>query len=238
MRVLFNNLRSISEPYTVSLGLLGGWLSFLNCYHKDCEETIRLTRTFLVEIAIFESTFVGAYASLLSSVEFLEWVQNNPRFPRCNVESEKAFILNDKWVERETADEHIADAKLCVKREDLSTDHINLKREEEIRLSQPDNDLDFDRERSSIIQKHIAQDMRLNQYPQLPIEGVTNTLKRWDDAGRHLGWQPLTIRKLRETERFMTVLRQAIAENQTQEDGDYAEILWSQGEQFWGHRRF
>ena len=231
-RILFHNLRSISEHYTVSLGLLGGWLSFLNRNHNDCEETIQLVRLFLLEIAIFESIFAGAYASLLGSVEFLDWVERNPRFRPCTAEDDKPYRLNATWAGPEVADEFIAQAKLRVKREDLSTDHINLKREEKARLSQPNFDLGFDRDRSSIIQEHIAQDMRLNENPPLSIEGITNTLKRWDDAGRHLAWAPLTVRKLQETERLMTRLHQIIAENRTQEDEDYAEILWSRGEQF------
>ena len=187
--ILFYNLRSISEHYTVSLGLLGGWLSFLNRSHNDCEDTIQLTGAFLVEIAIVESIFTRAYATVLASAEFLEWLQSNPRFSPCTAESDKAFILNHRWVQRESADEFVAEAKLRVKREDLSTEHINLKREEEARLSQPDDDLDFDHDRSSIIQEHIVQDMCLNENPPLSLEGITNTLKRWENAGRHLGWQ-------------------------------------------------
>ena len=231
-RILFHNLRSISEHYTVSLGLLGGWLSFLNRNHNDCEETIQSVRLFLVEIAIFESIFAGAYASLLTSVEFLDWVERNPRFRPCTAEDDKPYRLNATWAGPEAADESVAEAKLSVKREDLSTDHINLKREEKARLSQSNHDLEFDYDRSAIIQDHIAQDMRLNENPPLSIEGITNTLKRWEDAGRHLAWAPLTVRKLQETERLMTRLHQIIAENRTQEDEDYAEILWSHGEQF------
>ena len=236
-QTLFSNVRSISEHYTVSLGLLGGWLSFLNRSHGDCEDTIQLAQTFLVEIAIFESIFARSYASTLGSVEFLGWLQSNPRFSPCTAESDKAFILNHEWVQRESADEFVAEAKSRVKREDLSTQHVNLKREEEARLSKLDNDQDFDRNRSAIIQDHIAHDMRLNENPPLSLEGIKKTLERWENAGRHLGWQPLTVRKLEETERLMTVLRQAIAENQTHEDQDYSEILWSQGGQFWEHRR-
>ena len=235
-QTLFSNVRSISEHYTVSLGLLGGWLSFLNRFHGECEDTIQLTGTFLVEIAIFESIFARAYASTLGSVEFLGWLQRNPRFPPCTAESDKAFILNHEWVQRESADEFVAEAKSRVTREDLSTQHFNLKREEEARLSKPGNDLDFDHDRSATIQEHIAQDMRLNEMPPLSLAGIKNTLERWENAGRHLGWQPLTVRKFEETERLMTVLRQAIAENQTHEDEDYAEILWSQGGIFWGQR--
>ena len=58
-RTLFHNLRSISERYTVALGLLGGCLSFLYKSCKACEDTIDLTRTFLIEIAIFDSTLSG-----------------------------------------------------------------------------------------------------------------------------------------------------------------------------------
>ncbi len=231
-QTLFSNVRSISEHYTVSLGLLGGWLSFLNRSHGDCEDTIQLAQTFLVEIAIFESIFARSYASTLGSAEFLGWLQSNPRFPPCTAESDKAFILNHEWVQRESADEFVAEAKSRVTREDLSTQHFNLKREEEARLSKPGNDLDFDHDRSATIQEHIAHNMRLNEMPPLSLAGIKNTLKRWENAGRHLGWQSLTVRKLEETERLMTVLRQAIAENQTHEDEDYAEILWSQGEQF------
>ena len=163
--VLFYNLRSISEHHTMSLGLLGGWLSFLNRSYNDCEDIIQLTGTFLVAIAIFESIFTRAYATLLASAEFLEWLQSNPRFSPCTAESDKALILSRSWVQRESAEEFVAEAKLRVTRKDLSTEHINLKREEEARFSQPEADLDFDHNRSSIIQEHIVQDMRLNENP-------------------------------------------------------------------------
>ena len=138
--------------------------------------------------------------------------------------------MNTKWAKQEAADEFVTEAKSRVSRDDLSTDQVNLKRGEAERLSQLNHDLEFDCDRSSIIQHHIAQNMRLNHYPPVSLEGIKNTLKKWDDAGRHLGWQPLTVRKLQETERLMTLLHQIVAENHTQEDEDYAEILWDQRE--------
>ena len=229
-RILFHNLSSIFEHYSGSLGLLGGWLAFLNESYDDCEETIRLTRTFLLEIAIFESVFAGAYTRFLASAEYHDWVERNPRVEAPVAEYDRAFRLNTKWAKQEAADEFVTEAKSRVSRDDLSTDQVNLKRGEAERLSQLNHDLEFDCDRSSIIQHHIAQNMRLNHYPPVSLEGIKNTLKKWDDAGRHLGWQPLTVRKLQETERLMTLLHQIVAENHTQEDEDYAEILWDQRE--------
>ncbi|MDE0040991.1 MAG: hypothetical protein OXT74_03075 [Candidatus Poribacteria bacterium] len=235
-RILFHNLRSISEHYTVALGLLGGCLSFLYEFHKDCEDTIDLTRTFLVEIAIFHSTFVGAYARELGCIEFLDWVERNPRSKPQIGEYDKAFRLNAAWAKGETADEHVNQAKLRVEREDLSSEHLNLIHEEKMRLSRHNHDLKFDYDKSSIIQAHIAQDMRLDKYSPLSLEGIKDTLKKWDDAGRHLGWQPLAIRRRQGFERLDRISAQAIAANRV-EDRHFAELLWTQGEQYWRMRK-
>ena len=126
-KYLFYNLRSISEHYTVALGLLGGCLSFLNRSYKDCKDTIQLTRTFLVEIAIFESVFADAYTRVLASAEFREWNERNPRVEAPVAEYDRAFRLNTKWAKQEAADEFVTEAKSRVSRDDLSTDHVNLK---------------------------------------------------------------------------------------------------------------
>ena len=228
---LFYNLRSISERYTVALGLLGGCLSFLNKSHKDCEDTIDLTRTFLVEIAIFDSTFADVYARELASIEFLDWVERNPRYKSAHAERDKAFTLNAAWARKEAADTYVNEAKLSAAGEDLSYEHLNLIHEEKKRLSQANHDLEFDADRSSIIEEHVAQDMHLNVHPPLSLKGIKNTLKKWDDAGRHLGWQPLVIRRHQEFEELDRVLAQAVAANPV-EDDDFAEILWTEGEQY------
>ena len=230
-QILFYNLRSISEHYTVALGLLGGCLSFLNKSHKDCKDTIRLTRTFLVEIAIFESVFADAYTRVLASAEFREWNERNPRVEAPVAEYDRAFRLNTKWAKQEAADEFVTEAKSRVSRDDLSTDHVNLKRGEAERLSQLNHDLEFDCDRSSIIQHHIAQNMRLNHYPPVSLEGINNTLKKWDAAGRHLGWKPLTIQRIQKFDRLISIAEQAVAANPVEEH-DFAEILWTDGEQY------
>ena len=228
---LFYNLRAISECYTVALGLLGGCLSFLYKSRKDCEDTIDLTRTLLIEIAIFDSTFAGAYARKLGGIEFLDWVERNPRSKPQIGEYDKAFRLNAAWAKGETADEHVNQAKLQVEREDLSSEHLNLVHEEKMRLSWHNHDLKFDYDRSSIIQEHIGQDMRLEKYFPVSLEGIENTLKKWDDAGRHLGWQPLAIRRRQEFDRLNRIAEQAVAANPV-EDNDFAELLWTGGEGF------
>ena len=228
---LFHNLRAISEHYTVALGLLGGCLSFLHKSRKDCEDTIDLTRTFLMEIAIFDSSFVGAYARKLGCIEFLDWVERTPRSKAQVGEYDKAFRLNAEWEKGETADEHVNQAKLRVEREDLSSEHLNLIHEEKKRLSRHNHDLKFDCDKSSIIQEHIAQDMRLDKYSPVSLEGIKNTLKKWDDAGRHLGWQPLAIRRRQEFDRLDRVAAQAVAANLV-EDYDFAEFLWTDGESY------
>ncbi len=228
-RTLFHNLRSISEHYTVALGLLGGCLSFLYKSRKDCEDTINLTRTFLIEIAIFDSTFAGAYARKLGCIEFLDWIERNPRSEPPVGEYDKAFRLNAAWAKEETADEHANQAKSRVEREDLSSEHLNLIHQEKMRLSRCNHDLAFDYDKSSIIQEHIAQDMRLDKYSPVSLEGIKNTLKKWDDAGRHLGWQLLAIRRRQEFDRLDRIAEQAVAANLV-EDNDFAELLWTDGE--------
>ena len=230
-QILFHNLRSILEHYTVALGLLGGCLSFLNRSHKDCKDTIRLTRTFLVEIAIFESIFARAFARELAAVEFLQWVERNPRSEPPLAEYDKAFTLNATWAEEEAADKYVNEAKLRVEREDLSSEHLNLIHEEKKRLSQPDYDPAFDHDRSSIIEEHVVQDMHLNEHPPLSLEGIKDTLKKWDDAGRHLGWKPLTIQRIQKFDRLISIAEQAVAANPVEEH-DFAEILWTDGEQY------
>ena len=217
----------------MALGLLGGCLSFLYKSRQDCEDTIDLARTFLVEVAIFDSTFAGRYARELGGIEFLDRVERNPRSKSPIGEYDKAFGLNAAWAKEETADEHVNQAKLRVEREDLPSEHLNLIHEEKVRLSRHNHDLEFDYNRSSIIQEHIAQDTRLDKYSPVSLEGIKNTLKKWDDAGRHLGWQPLAVRRRQEFDRLDAVANQAVASNLV-EDCDFAEILWTGGE---GYRR-
>ena len=231
-RTLFHNLRSISEHYTVSMGLLGGCLRFLNQSHKDCEDTIHLARRFLVEIAILDSTFADAYARELASIEFLQWVERNPRSEPPLAEYDKAFTLNAAWTKEKAADKYINEAKLQVKREELSSEHLNLIHEEKIRLSQPDHDLEFDHDKSAIIQEHIVEKMHLNEHPPLTLEGIKDTLNKWDDAGRHDGWQPLVMRRRHEFDRLNNILARAVAANPVEGD-QFAEILWTDGEQYW-----
>ena len=230
-QILFHNLRSISEHYTVALGLLGGCVSFLNKSHRDCKVTIQLTRTFLVEIAIYDSIFAAAYTRELATIEFLQWVERNPRSEPPTAEDDKAFTLKAEWAKGETADEYVNEAKLRVEREDLSCEHLNLIHEEKKRLSQPNHDLEFDYDRSSIIQEHIAQDMHLDQHQPLSLEGIKDTLKKWDAAGRHLAWHPLAIRRRQEFDRLSSVIEQSLAANPV-EDSDFAEILWTEGERY------
>lgn len=235
-RTLFHNLRSISEHYTVALGLLRGCLSFLNRSHEGCRDTIDLTRTFLVEIAIFDATFANAYTRELASIEFLDWLERNPRSKPQIGEYDKAFRLNAAWAKEETADEYVNEAKLRVERGDLSSEHLNLIHEEENRLSQCHHDLKFDYDKSSIIQEHIAQDMKLDKHSPLSLEGIKNTLKKWDDAGRHLGWHPLAIRRRQEFERLDRIAARAKAANPV-EDRDCTDILWMDGERHWRLRK-
>ena len=230
-QILFHNLRSISEHYTVALGLLGGCLSFLNKSHKDCKVTIQLTRTFLVEIAIYDSLFAAAYTRELASIEFLQWVERNPRSEPPLAEYDKAFTLNATWAKEEVAGKYVNEAKLRVERKDLSSEHLNLIHEEKKRLSQPDHDPEFDHDRSSIIEEHVAQDMHLNEHPPLSLEGIKDTLKKWDDAGRHLAWKPLTIQRIQKFDRLISIAEQAVAANPVEEH-DFAEILWTDGEQY------
>ena len=235
--VLYYNLRAISECYTVALGLLGGCLSFLNKSHKDCENTIELTRTFLVEIAIFDSTFSAAYARELVCTEFLDWVERNPRHKSALAERDKAFTLNGAWAKKQDADEYVNQAKLSVEREDLSSEHLNLIHEEKERLTQPNHDLEYDFDRARTIQGHIAKDMQLNTYPPVSFEGIKNTLKKWNDTGRHLGWHPLAIRRRQEFEGLDRMAAQAIAANRV-ENEDFADTLWTDGEQYRRMRKY
>ena len=232
-RIFYHNLHAISEHYALSLKLLGCWFTILNESNCLCEKTIGLARTFLLEIAIFDAQFAGVYDSALASLEFREWKEKNHRI----LDDYMEIGLNDRWLQKMCGDEFVVQAKSHVSHDALSPDQINLKREEQHRLSQPGHDLQFDYDRSAIIQDYIAQNIRLNEYPHLSLEGIKNTLKKWDNAGRHIGWQPLTVRQLQETERLITLVHQGMAKNRTQEDEDFAEILWTQGEQFWQHQR-
>ena len=189
-RIHFHRLQSISDRYNVSLGLLGGWLGFLHRCHEDSEGVIQMTQTFLLEIAVYESIFVAAYSTAIEGAEFREWLIRNPRFEAVTAGYDKAFTLNERWAQTEGADEFVAEAKSRVERDDLSTDHLHLKRTEAHRQSHCNHDLQYDDDRSSIIEEHIAQDMCLNRSPPLSLTGIENTIKKWNGAGRHLGWDP------------------------------------------------
>ena len=211
-RWLFWCLSSISDHYSVSLEVLGGWSSFLSRSHQDCDETIQLTRLLLVEIAIFEFTFTASYSEQLASAEYREWL-------------EKKYADEAPYAQKEAPEKDVADAKLRVKRADLSSEHLNLVHEEQERLSHPDHDLEFDHDRSSEIRENIAQDTDLNDLHPLSLEGIKDTLKRWDNAGRHRGWKSLVIRRRQEFDRLDRIADQARAANPV-EDRDFAETLW------------
>ena len=226
----FHTLQSISDRYNVSLGLLGGWLGYLNRSHKDNKAVIQLTETFLLEIAVYESIFVDAHSSALESVEFREWLVRNPRVEAVTPGYDKAFTLNERWAQTEGADQFVAEAKSRVERDDLSTDHLHLKRTEAHRLSHCNHDLQYDDDRSSIMEEHIAQDMCLNQSPPLSLEGIENTIKKWDDAGRHLGWEPLAVAKRKQWDKIIASARRAAEASRTDADEDFGEILWRERE--------
>ncbi len=233
----FHHLRSISEHYDVSLGLLGGWLGFLNRSHQDNKTVIQLTGTFLLEIAVYESTFMAVHSTVLDSLEYREWHVRNPRMEAPMAEYDKAFTLNETWANTEGADQFVAEAKLTVERDDLSADHLRLKRAEARRLSHRNHDLEYDDHRSSIIEKHIAQDMCLNQSPPLSLEGIENTIKKWDDAGRHLGWEPLALAKRKLWDEIMAMARRNVEDSRVDTDEDFAEILWRERENPWKQRK-
>ena len=233
----FHRLRSISEHYDVSLGLLGGWLGFLNRSHQDNKTVIQLTGTFLLEIAVFESTFMAVHSTALESVEFGEWLVRNPRFERMNEESDKAYTLNERWANTEGADQFVAEAKLTVERDDLSADHLHLKRAEARRLSHRNHDLEYDDDRSSIIEERIAQDMSLDKYDPLSLNGIENTIKKWDDAGRHLGWEPLAVARRKQWDDIVDIARRSVEDSRANADEDFCEILWRERENPWKQKK-
>ena len=229
----FHRLRSISEHYDVSLGLLGGWMGFLNRSHQDNKTVIQLTGTFLLEIAVFESTFMAVHSTVLDSLEYREWHVRNPRMEAPMAEYDKAFTLNERWANTEGADQFVAEAKLTVERDDLSADHLHLKRAEARRLSHRNHDLEYDDHRSSIIEEHIAQDMSLNRSDPLSLKGIENTIKKWDDAGRHLGWEPLAVAKRKLWDEIMDMARRNIEDSREDTDEDFAKIHWRERENPW-----
>ena len=229
----FHRLRSISEHYDVSLGLLGGWMGFLNRSHQNNKTVIQLTETFLLEIAVFESTFMAVHSTALGSVEFGEWLVRNPRFEPVSAEYDKAFTLNETWAQTEGADQFVAEAKLTVERDDLSADHLHLKRAEARRLSHRNHDLEYDDDRSSIIEEHIAQDMSLNQSPPLSLEGIENTITKWDNACRHLGWEPLAVARRKQWDEITDIARRNVEDSREYTDEDFCEILWRERENLW-----
>ncbi len=229
----FHSLQSISEHYDVSLGLLGGWMGFLNRSHQDNKTVIQLTGTFLLEIAVFESTFMAVHSTALESVEFGEWLVRNPRFEPVSAEYDKAFTLNETWAQTEGAEQFVAEAKSRVGRDDLSAVHLNLKREEATRLSRRNHDLQYDDDRSSIIEEHIAQDMSLNRSPPLSLKCIEDTIKKWDDTGRHLGWEPLAVARRKQWDEMMNIARRSVEDSREDTDEDFAEILWRERENPW-----
>ncbi|MDE0506184.1 MAG: hypothetical protein OXI86_19080, partial [Candidatus Poribacteria bacterium] len=228
----FYELRSISERYTVSLALLGGYLCFLNRSRNECEDAALLAQTFLTEIAIYDSIFASAHARELQSYEYLDWIDRHPRFEPLIDDYDEAFALNAAWVKKEDADDQVNEAKLRVEHQKLPSEYLSLILEEEVRLSQPNHDLEYDFHRSWIIQKHIAGAMQPDLHPPVSIEGIMKILKKWDDAGRHLGWQSLVIQRCQELERLDKLIAH-VDEADPVEDDDFAETLWNQGEQFW-----
>ena len=236
-RIHFHRLQSISEHYDVSLGLLGGWMGFLNRSHQDNKTVIQLTGTFLLEIAVFESTFMAVHSTVLDSLEYREWHVRNPRMEAPMAEYDKAFTLNETWAQQEGADQFVAEAKLSVERDDLSADHLHLKRAELRRLSHRNHDLQYDDHRSSIIEEHIAQDMCLNQSPPLSLKGIENTIRKWDDAGRHLGWEPLAVARRKLWDDIVDIARRNVEDNREDTDEDFAKILWRERENPWKQKK-
>ena len=236
-RIHFHRLQSISEHYDVSLGLLGGWMGFLNRSHQDNKTVIQLTGTFLLEIAVYESTFMAVHSTVLDSLEYREWHVRNPRMEAPMLEYDKAFRLNETWANTEGADQFVAEAKLTVERDDLSADHLHLKRAEARRLSHRNHDLEYDGHRSSIIEEHIAQDMCLNQSPPLSLKGIENTIKKWDDADRHLGWEPLAVARRKQWDEITDIARRNVEDSRADTDEDFAEILWRERENPWKQKK-
>ena len=233
----FHRLRSISEHYDVSLGLLGGWMGFLNRSHQDNKTVIQLTGTFLLEIAAFESIFVDTYSTALESVEFGEWLVRNPRYGPVMAKDDKAFTLNERWAQTEAADQFVAEAKLTVERDDLSADHLHLKRAEARRLSHRNHDLEYDDDRSSIIEEHIAEDMSLDKFAPLSLEGIENTITKWDNACRHLGWEPLAVARRKQWDEIVDIARRNVEDSREDADEDFAEILWRERENPWKQKK-
>ena len=208
-------------------------MGFLNRSHQDNQTAIQLTETFLLEIAVFESTFMAVHSTALESVEFREWLVQNPRFEPITAECDKAFRLNERWAQTEGADQFVAEAKSRVGRDGLSADHHDLKREEATRLSRRNHDLQYDDDRSSIIEEHIAQDMCLDKFAPLSLNGIENTIKKWDDAGRHLGWEPLAVARRKQWDDITDMARRNIEDSRADADEDFCERLWRERENLW-----
>lgn len=231
-RTLFHNLHSISEHHCLALRFLGGFVSFLYKTHTDCQDTIELTRTFIVEIAIFDAAFVGAYAGVLEGEEFLDWVENIPPYEPMMAEDHADSTAADAWAKEDGVDDHLNEAKLRVEHKELSSEQLNLLHEEKKRLARSNHDLEYDLERSCIIHEHIAENMQLKAYPPVSFAGIKDTLKKWDDAGRHLGWHPLVNRRRQENERFISWLADGLKVN-SDDDNNFAETLWTEREFNW-----
>ena len=232
----YTNLRTMTECYAVSIGLLGGWLSFLCRSHADCHDTIHLTETFLLEISILETVFLAVNDTELQTAEYRTWIQRHPRRALMTAEQDKAYVLHNKWLPYEAdADKFQTDARSRVKREDLSDDHITLKREEAARLSEPHPDLKFDRHRSLIIQDHIKRHMWLQPFPPLSIESINDALNKWDETGRHRRWEPIATREIKESERRMAETERISAAHNSEDDEDYATKLWGYADRWHQH---
>ena len=222
----FTDLHHIQIDYTYSLTSVADWQSVLERSYKDEAALLNLAQEFLMEIAIHESAFLQIYEHEFETVAFKEWSQRNSENLRAWSVIMMGGLSLDTRQEQDRSRAIIGDARARATQQNLSSDHLQLMHQEVNRLSGTGTDLEFERTRASVIAHHVGEKGPQQHNPPWLLAGVRRALQQWHDAGSHLDWDSLALRKIQESKQFLELIGQGIGDDRSKDEEDYAEYLW------------
>ena len=224
----FTALHDIQLYYTYSLTSVTDWQTVLERSYKDETALLNLAREFLIEIAIHESAFLQTYAHEFETMAFKEWSQKNSEHLRAWSVIMTDGLSLDSRQDQELSRAILNDARAT--QQNLSSEQLQPMHQEVKRLSGACTELEFERNRASVIAHHISEKGPEQCNPPWLLDGMRRALQEWHDEGRQLDWDSLALREIQESNEFLELIGQHIDNGGSKEEEDYAEYLWNHNE--------
>ena len=226
----FTDLHQIQIDYTYSLTSVADWQTVLERHYKDEPALLNLAREFLIEIAIHESAFLQTYAHEFETAAFKEWSQKNSEHLRAWSVIMTGGLSLDSRQDQERSRAILNDARARATQQNLSSEQLQPMHQEVKRLSGACTELEFERNRASVIAHHISEKGPEQRNPPWLLDGMRRALQEWHDEGKRLDWDSLALREIQESKEHLELIGQHIDNDSSKEEEDYAEYLWHHNE--------